>query len=194
MLLYRRRKQLSELMAQGEHHKKQHAAMQADLEELRRCLRSSASCSDGDASTSMVPIDDKSFAKDSMVAPRHSASWQVQLEEMLDTEKRASAQSFATKNRLLSFREKRNSKKLKTGGSLREYAMLGANVIRTSHLTCFGLKCRMCRYIRHCYDGCAQATQMDLMQEELRRLIMMFAAAGRVDTTEWATLPPPIAL
>jgi len=48
------------------------------------------------------------------------------------------------------------------------------------------------RYIRHCYDGCDGAEEMDQMREELRRMVEMFAAAGKIATTDWETLPPPI--
>jgi hypothetical protein len=33
---------------------------------------------------------------------------------------------------------------------------------------------------------------MDQMREELRRMVEMFAAAGKIATTDWMTLPPPI--
>ena len=47
-------------------------------------------------------------------------------------------------------------------------------------------------YIRQCFDGCDEPAQLEVMKEELRRLIEMFAAAGKMATTEWKTLPPPI--
>ena len=39
---------------------------------------------------------------------------------------------------------------------------------------------------------CVHVQEMDQMREELRRMVEMFAAAGKIATTDWMTLPPPI--
>ena len=86
---------------------------------------------------------------------------------MLTSEAQQSAKALAAGSRRLSFRGKTTRNGSKNDGSLRGY-------------------------IRQCFDGCAEPAQLDVMKEELRRLIEMFAAAGKMATTEWKTLPPPV--
>lgn len=93
--------------------------------------------------------------------------WHAELEEMLTSEAQQSAKALAAGSRRLSFRGKTTRNGSKNDGSLRGY-------------------------IRQCFDGCAEPAQLDVMKEELRRLIEMFAAAGKMATTEWKTLPPPV--
>ena len=117
--------------------------------------------------------------------------WHEELEKMLVeelSEATAAMEEAAQNSRRLTFRGGKKRVVTPSDGTLRGCAPPAGPTL--SQLMIWG-GC-LGRYIRHCYDGCDGAEEMDQMREELRRMVEMFAAAGKIATTDWETLPPPI--
>ena len=139
--------------------------------------------------------------------------WHEELERMLTEEKNESiaamdmfVQNSQRRSLSLSFRSSKRRQVTPSDGTLRGYirhcydgcddqAVRHTTLPRDSGrpvvLSISGLPHVCVRAFNALRMVCAAAQEMEQMREELRRMVEMFAAAGKIATTDWMTLPPP---